>query len=68
MITEKSLKLKDRKHSKKRIVVISDTHITPSGDAFNQKAFNLGVSRINAIKGVSMYLHLGDITLSGNLL
>ena len=68
MITEKSLKLDDRKYSKKRIVIISDTHITPTGDAFNQKAFDLGVKQINDIKNVSMYLHLGDITHGGTLL
>lgn len=68
MITEESFKLNDGKGSKKRIVIISDTHITPSGEAFNQKAFDLGVSKINAIKNVTMYLHLGDITHSGTLL
>ena len=52
MITEKSVKLNDRKYSKKRIVIISDTHITSTGEAFNQKAFDLGVKKINDIKNV----------------
>ncbi len=71
MITEQSFKLDEniyRKHSKKRIVIISDTHIAPTWDSFNQKAFDLGIKKINAIKDVTLYLHLGDITHGGTLL
>ena len=49
MITEKSFKLNgkdNQKKTKKRIVIISDTHITPTGDAFNQKAFDQGIKKI----------------------
>ncbi|MFX1409168.1 MAG: metallophosphoesterase family protein [Promethearchaeota archaeon] len=58
----------EQKKIKKRIVIVSDTHITPYGTEFNQKAFDLGMEKINKIKGVSLYLHLGDITHTGTLL
>ncbi len=52
----------------KRLVLISDTHITRSGPDFNLHVFNLGMEKINKIKNVSLYLHLGDLTMSGTLL
>ncbi|MFX1357393.1 MAG: metallophosphoesterase family protein [Promethearchaeota archaeon] len=70
MITEQSVKLKsqDRPISRKRLVIISDTHITRAEGAFNLHAFNLGIEQINNIKNVSLYLHLGDVTHLGTLL
>ncbi|MHA1843907.1 MAG: metallophosphoesterase family protein [Promethearchaeota archaeon] len=53
---------------KKRLVIISDTHIARSGSAFNLHAFNVGIEKINKIRDVSLYLHLGDLTHSGTLL
>ncbi|GAG53294.1 unnamed protein product, partial [marine sediment metagenome] len=35
---------------------------------FNLHAFNLGIERINKVKEVDLYLHLGDITHTGTLL
>ncbi|MFX1599546.1 MAG: metallophosphoesterase family protein [Promethearchaeota archaeon] len=70
MITEKTIKLNasEKQISKKRFVIISDTHITRSRGPFNLHTFNLGVEQINKIKGVDLYLHLGDITHTGTLL
>ena len=71
MVIEKSFKVNKnikQKNSKKRIVIISDTHMSPSGEAFNQKAFDQGINKINAIKDVTLYIHLGDLTQSGTLL
>ncbi|MFW9938901.1 MAG: metallophosphoesterase family protein, partial [Candidatus Thorarchaeota archaeon] len=70
MITEQSVKLRsqDRPISRKRLVIISDTHITRAEGAFNLHAFNLGIEQINKIKNVSLYLHLGDVTHLGTLL
>lgn len=53
---------------RKRLVVFSDTHITPYGASFNQKIFDKGIEKINKIKNVTCYLHLGDLTQSGTLL
>ena len=70
MITEKSLKIdtKNKLKSKKRLVIISDTHITHAAGAFNLHAFNVGIQKINKIKNASIYLNLGDITHLGTLL
>ncbi|MFX1418414.1 MAG: metallophosphoesterase family protein [Promethearchaeota archaeon] len=70
MISEKSIKANSKKKnsSKKRFVIISDTHITRSRGPFNLHAYNLGIERINKIKDVDLYLHLGDITHTGTLL
>ncbi len=68
MILEESVKLNGISNDKKRIVIISDTHITPTGAGFNSKAFNAGIEKINKIKNVSLFLHLGDITQNGTLL
>jgi 3',5'-cyclic AMP phosphodiesterase CpdA len=68
MISEKSLKLNTKESTKKRFVIISDTHITRSRGPFNLHTFNLGVEQINKIKDVDLYLHLGDITHTGTLL
>ena len=64
----KTNNVKKKINTKKRIVIISDTHITPSKIEFNQKAFDLGVEKINKIKDVDLYIHLGDITQSGTLM
>ncbi|MFW9828306.1 MAG: metallophosphoesterase family protein [Candidatus Thorarchaeota archaeon] len=70
MITEKSftLKKKEKKSSKKRFVIISDTHISRAHGPFNLHAYNLGIEQINKIKDVDLYIHLGDITHTGTLL
>ncbi len=68
MISEKAIKVKKTVNSKMRIVIISDTHITPTEGIFNQKAFGKGIEIINKIKDVSLFLHLGDITQSGTLM
>ncbi len=68
MNVEESIKINGENHPKKRIVIISDTHITPFGTEFNQKAFDVGVEKINKIKDVDLFLHLGDITQNGTLL
>ncbi|MBN1801878.1 MAG: metallophosphoesterase [Candidatus Lokiarchaeota archaeon] len=63
-----SVKIDKKIEKSKRFVIVSDTHITPSGTEFNEKVFNKGIQRINAIKDVTLYLHLGDVTQSGTLL
>lgn len=55
-------------NEKKRIVIISDTHITHHGTEFNLHAFNTGIEKVNKIKNVSLYLHLGDLTQGGTFL
>ncbi len=52
----------------KRIVIVSDTHISPTGPQFNEEIFDTGIDKINKIKNVTLYLHLGDITQDGTLL
>ncbi len=70
MASEKSVKLKyeQKNPSKKRFVIISDTHISRSRGPFNLHVYNLGIEQINKIKDVDLYLHLGDITQNGTLL
>ena len=70
MITEKSVKLNPGQKGsfKKRLVIISDTHITRSKGPFNIHAYNIGIEKINKIKDVDLFLHLGDITQNGTLL
>ncbi|MHA2180055.1 MAG: metallophosphoesterase family protein [Promethearchaeota archaeon] len=53
---------------KKRFAIISDTHISRSGGAFNLHTYNLGIEQINQVKDVDIFLHLGDITQNGTLL
>lgn len=57
-----------KKLKKRRIVILSDTHIERHNSAFNLHAFNKGIEKINKIKDVTLYLHLGDITHNGTLL
>lgn len=70
MISEKSIGInpEEKKLSKKRFVIISDTHISRARGPFNLHAFNLGIEQINKRKNVDLYLHLGDITQNGTLL
>lgn len=70
MITENSnrLEIKQKIETRKRLVIISDTHISRSGGPFNLHTFNLGVEQINKIEDVDLFLHLGDITQNGTLL
>jgi 3',5'-cyclic AMP phosphodiesterase CpdA len=70
MISEKSIKLnpEEKRIPKKRLLIISDTHISRVQGAFNLHAFNLGVEQINKVKNVTLNLHLGDVTHLGTLL
>ncbi len=70
MISEKNIGISsgEKITSKKRFVIISDTHISRGRGPFNLHAYNLGITQINKIKNVDLYLHLGDITHSGTLL
>lgn len=70
MTSEKSVKLKfeQKNPSKKRFVIISDTHISRSRGPFNLHVYNMGIEQVNNIKDVDLYLHLGDITQNGTLL
>ncbi|MFX1337746.1 MAG: metallophosphoesterase family protein [Promethearchaeota archaeon] len=68
MQSERIIQDQNKVDSKKRIVIVSDTHITPTGTNFNLKAFNKGIEEINKIKNVDLFLHLGDITDTGTLL
>ena len=70
MITERSVKLNpERKiETKKKLVIISDTHMSRSGGAFNLHTYNLGVEQINKLEDVDLFMHLGDITQNGTLL
>ncbi|TFG26934.1 MAG: metallophosphoesterase [Promethearchaeota archaeon] len=68
MESENTIQIQKKVDSKKRIVIISDTHITPTGTNFNLNAFNKGIEKVNKIKNVDLFLHLGDITDSGTLL
>ena len=70
MTTDKSLRFNNSEKivPKKKFVIISDTHFSRSGGAFNLHAYNVGIEQINKIKDVSLYLHLGDITHTGTLL
>jgi len=67
-ISERSVKLKEKVENNKKLVIISDTHISRSGGAFNLHTFNLGIKQINKIENVDSFLHLGDITQNGTLL
>ncbi|MFX0002212.1 MAG: metallophosphoesterase family protein [Candidatus Hodarchaeota archaeon] len=62
------LKTESGKSLKRRIVIVSDTHISRARGPFNLHAYNLGIQQINKIKDVNLYLHLGDITHTGTLL
>ena len=68
MALDQTVKMKKDIDGKKRIVIISDTHITPTAPIFNQKAFDKGMEIISKIKDVDLYIHLGDITNTGTLL
>lgn len=70
MLTEKSMNSDSKRkvETRKRFVIISDTHISRSGGAFNLHTYNLGIEQINKIKDVDLFLHLGDITQNGTLL
>ncbi|NHI93916.1 MAG: metallophosphoesterase [Candidatus Lokiarchaeota archaeon] len=51
----------------RRIVIISDTHITDGSD-FNKLVFKKGIDEITKIKKVDYVIHLGDLTQSGTFL
>jgi 3',5'-cyclic AMP phosphodiesterase CpdA len=70
MISEKSVKIEGQGSlkSKRRLVIISDTHITHAAGAFNLHAYNVGIEKVNKIKNATIYLDLGDITHLGTLL
>jgi 3',5'-cyclic AMP phosphodiesterase CpdA len=62
------VKITTETDKKKRLIVISDTHITQHDTAFNSKMFDAGIKKINKIDDATLYLHLGDLTHSGTLL
>lgn len=68
MIVKENIKSNGTSNRDKRIVIISDTHITPTGGSYNEKAFHKGMDKINKIKDVTLFLHLGDLTQTGTLL
>ncbi|MHA1191984.1 MAG: metallophosphoesterase family protein [Promethearchaeota archaeon] len=70
MTTDKSIRFNNSEKliPKKKFVIISDTHFSRSGGAFNLHAYNVGINQINKIENVSLFLHLGDITHTGTLL
>ena len=51
MISEKSVKIDTNGNlkSKRRLVIISDTHITHAAGAFNLHAYDVGIEKINKI-------------------
>ena len=49
-MSESIVKSEKKINSKKRIAIISDTHISKFGAAFNLNAFNKGIEKINKIK------------------
>ncbi len=51
----------------KRLVLISDTHITKGG-LFNPDIFQKGIEEISKIKKVDYIIHLGDLTHDGTFL
>lgn len=51
----------------KRIIIISDTHIT-DGSIFNESIFRRGIEEIQKIKNVDYIIHLGDLTQNGTYL
>lgn len=51
----------------KRIILVSDTHIT-NGGIFNQEKFEQAVKEILKIKSIDYILHLGDLTHNGTYL
>jgi 3',5'-cyclic AMP phosphodiesterase CpdA len=66
---EKKLLEKSRRYLKKRLVILSDTHISDgSNNQFNPMMFRKGIEEINRIKNVDFYLHLGDVTSEGTYL
>ncbi|MFO8018914.1 MAG: metallophosphoesterase [Promethearchaeia archaeon] len=66
--TKIKLDSKIKSVKKKKIVLLSDTHIERHNSAFNLHAFNEGIKKLNKIKDVDLYLHLGDITHNGTLI
>lgn len=69
MITNRNVRLniKQNIETSKRLVIISDTHISHTG-SFNVETFDKGIEQINKIEDVDLFLHLGDITQNGTLL
>lgn len=50
-----------------RLVLISDSHVTPYGSIFNEKIFLKGIQQINEIEDIDYIIHLGDITDNGTV-
>ncbi|MFX0099694.1 MAG: metallophosphoesterase family protein [Candidatus Hodarchaeota archaeon] len=53
--------------TKCRLVLISDSHVTPYGSIFNEKVFLEGIRQINEIDDISYIIHLGDVTDNGTV-
>ncbi len=66
---EKRIPQKSVKPFEKRIVLISDTHIsTENNSCFNHTMFRKGIEEISRIRNVDYILHLGDLTHDGTYL
>ncbi|UYP44729.1 3',5'-cyclic adenosine monophosphate phosphodiesterase CpdA [Candidatus Lokiarchaeum ossiferum] len=56
-------------HFSKRIILISDTHISSNqSSAFNNMMFRKGIEEISQIRDVDYIIHLGDLTHDGTYL
>ena len=64
---KKRIKEIPTKGNPKRIIIISDTHIT-DGHIFNNTIFKKGIEEISKIKHVDYIIHLGDLTHAGTYL
>ncbi|MBN1697283.1 MAG: metallophosphoesterase [Spirochaetales bacterium] len=62
-----TMKKKGASFGKKRIVLLSDTHIT-NGGAFNREVYEKAVAQINEIPDIDFIIHLGDLTDNGTFL
>ena len=56
MTTNKSIHFNNSEKMvpKKKFVIISDTHFSRYGGAFNLHAYNVGINKINQIEDVSL--------------
>lgn len=61
--------LSDSDSKTKRLLLISDTHITNDIDPYyNSQMFRKGMEEIKKIKNVDYFIHLGDLTQEGTYL
>ncbi|TFH29336.1 MAG: hypothetical protein E4G98_04030, partial [Promethearchaeota archaeon] len=66
---EHTLKIDTPPSFSRRIVLLSDTHISSGiNSSFNSIMFRKGIGEISAIKDVDYIIHLGDLTHDGTYL